>query len=155
MASVWRDHLKACLWGGLLLMSAWAHAQTSGEALYLQHCSACHQPDGSGAVGLAPPLKGDHWARLGASPVYLPTVLLKGLSGRIEVTGQTFVGNMPSFAASLDDAQIMALTAHVRSLQTATPTQLAWSEADIVRMRQLPGGPTVTRQLRQSILQGQ
>ena len=130
-------------------------AQPVGEKLFLEHCSACHQPDASGTVGLAPTLKGEHWAALGSHALYLPTVLLKGLSGRIDVAGQVFVGNMPSFAAVLDDAQILALTQHVRNLQTGATTPLALTTADVAGLRQAPGSPTQSRQLRQSLLQGQ
>jgi mono/diheme cytochrome c family protein len=72
-------------------------------ALFGLHCAACHQADGSGTVGLAPPLKGEHWGKLGADRGYLPMVLVHGLSGPIRVGAQTFVGSMPPFA-QLDDA---------------------------------------------------
>ena len=132
-----------------------AGAQPAGEKLYLEHCSACHQPDGSGTVGLAPALKGEHWAALANNELYVPTVLLKGLSGRIEVAGQVFVGSMPAFAAVLDDAQVLALSQHLRHWQAGALSPLAMTAADVARVRQAPGSPTQSRQLRQSVLTGQ
>lgn len=130
-------------------------AQPVGEKLFLEHCSACHQPDGSGTVGLAPALKGEHWTALASNELYVPTVLLKGLSGRIEVAGQVFIGNMPAFAAVLDDAQVLALSQHLRNLQAGASSALTLTAADVARVRQAPGSPTQSRQMRQSVLTGQ
>lgn len=127
-------------------------AQTApdGAALFAQHCAACHQPDGSGAVGLAPALKGEHWARLGEQRAYLPTVLVHGLSGPIKVNGVAFVGIMPAFGAQLDDATLAAIATHVRKLQGAEAQPFAAD--DIKAARDKPGSPPQTRQLRTQIL---
>ena len=138
-------------WLGMLATAA--VAQSPGAGLFAQHCSACHQPDGSGTVGLAPTLKGPHWQVLARAPEYLPRVILKGLSGRIDVAGQSFVGSMPGFAAQLDDAQVLAIVAHVHELQQRPAGTL--SLQDVVRLRQQAGTPPQTRQWRQQLLQGQ
>ena len=39
---------------------------------------------------ISPSLMGTHWQKLGADRSYLPTVLLKGLSGAIKVNGQPY-----------------------------------------------------------------
>lgn len=139
-----------------LLACALAHpnvwAQPTGIALYETYCSACHQSDGSGTVGLAPSLKGEHWQLLGHDGQYLLTVLTKGLSGRIEVNGQLFVGNMPSFASQLDDAALALLAQHVRTLQGSTRQSAPYSAEDVALVRQLPGSPPQTRQKRQALL---
>ena len=108
--------------GAALALGLPAAAQASAvaaAALFAQHCAACHQADGAGTVGLAPALKGEHWARLGPDRNYLPTVLLKGLSGPIKLGTETFVGSMPGFADALDDAALALLASHVRRLQGA------------------------------------
>lgn len=125
-----------------------AAAQPDGVALFGQHCAACHQADGSGTVGLAPPLKGEHWGKLGADRGYLPMVLVHGLSGPIRVGAQTFVGSMPPFA-QLDDSTLAALATHVRALQGGSQTYAA---ADIQAARGQPGSPPATRQRRVQIL---
>lgn len=136
-----------------VLLPAAAAAQADGAALFAQHCAPCHQPDASGTVGLAPPLKGEHWARLGAERSYLPTVLLHGLSGPIKLgAGQTFVGSMPAFA-QLDDATLAALATQLRRLQGAADDK-PYSADEFAALRPLPGGPPQTRQKRAQLLGG-
>ena len=129
---------------------AQAQAPADGAALFAQHCAACHQADASGTVGLAPPLKGEHWARLGAERSYLPTVLINGLAGAIQVGALRFVGSMPAFGAALDDAQLAALANHLRALQ-GTP-DAGYSAAEVAAVRQAPGSPPQTRQRRLQLL---
>ncbi|OYU72862.1 MAG: cytochrome C, partial [Burkholderiales bacterium PBB5] len=76
-----------------LTSSAWS---ADGAALVKQHCAICHQDSAGGTVGLAPSLLGEHWQKLGAERTYLPTVLIRGLSGPIKVGGVPFSGNMPA-----------------------------------------------------------
>ena len=132
---------------GLLAAGA-AAAQPDGAALFTQHCAACHQADGSGTVGLAPAIKGEHWAKLGSDRGYLPMVLVHGLSGPIRVGGQTFVGSMPAFA-QLDDGALAALATHLRKLQGGGET---FAAADVKAERDKPGSPPQTRQRRAQIL---
>ncbi len=122
-----------------------------GAALFAQHCAACHQADGSGTVGLAPALKGEHWARLGAQRDYLPAVLLKGMAGSIKVNGQTFVGSMPAFAGTLDDASLAAVATHLAVLQGETQ-RAPYAAADFAAARSAAGDPSKTRQLRRQVL---
>lgn len=137
--------------GALGSTCAFAQPVRDGAALYAQHCAACHQADGSGTVGLAPALKGAHWAALGGQRDYLPTVLLKGLSGRIKVGGQTFVGSMPTFAAQLDDDTLALIATHLATLQGAAD-RATYTAADFAPIRQGRGDPAQTRQRRQQIL---
>ena len=60
----------------VLMLPFAAAAQPDGAALFTQHCAPCHQADGTGTVGLAPMLKGEHWGKLGADRGYLPMVLV-------------------------------------------------------------------------------
>ena len=134
-----------------LLLTSPGHASPDGTALLAQHCAACHQPDASGTVGLAPTLKGEHWARLGAERSYLPTVLLKGLSGPIKVGAETFVGSMPAFAQQLSDAELAALGSHVRRLQGAVD-EAPLAAGEVKALRELPGSPPQSRQRRAQLL---
>ncbi len=129
---------------------AMAQPAPDGTALFAQHCAVCHLADGAGQAGLAPALKGDHWARLGEQRHYLPTVLLHGLAGAIKVNGQTFVGVMTAFGSQFDDASIAALATHVRRLQGADAP--AYSADEIKPLRNKPGNPQQTRQLRAQIM---
>ncbi|TDM05899.1 MAG: hypothetical protein C4K60_14505 [Ideonella sp. MAG2] len=134
----------------LLLCGAAAQAAPDGSALYGQHCAACHQGDGSGTVGLAPALKGEHWTRLGTERGYLAGVLQHGLSGPIVVNGQRFVGSMPAFGAQLDDEQLAAIANHVMSLQ-GRPAE-PYSAADLKAARDAGGSPPLSRERRTQLL---
>lgn len=128
-----------------------AQAQPDGAALYAQHCAVCHLADGAGQAGLAPSLKGEHWAKLGAERAYLPTVLVHGLAGAIKVNGQTFVGVMAAFGNQFDDATLAALATHVRKLQGAADAK-AYAAEEVKAVRDKPGNSQATRQLRGQIV---
>ena len=82
----------------------------------MQHCSVCHQADGSGVPGVTPPLKGAHWKRLlSHDGTYVLEVLLYGLNGKIEVAGDSYNGVMPSFS-KLTDTELALLVQHVNRL---------------------------------------
>jgi mono/diheme cytochrome c family protein len=83
-----------------------------GAATYV-NCQGCHQATGAGLPGFAPPLAGNmprlHNADGGRE--YLIDVLLYGLSGEIQVDGQTYNSNMPAWP-QLSDEQIAAVLNH-------------------------------------------
>ena len=78
-----------------------AVAQTPGQAVYGQNCSACHQLKGVGIPGAFPALAGDPIA-LGPTD-RLAALILRGRGG------------MPSFRNDLNDDQIAAALTYVRS----------------------------------------
>ncbi|MFO1218217.1 MAG: cytochrome c [Burkholderiaceae bacterium] len=136
-----------------LAAAAPAGARADGAALFAQHCATCHQADGSGTVGLAPPLKGEHWAKLGADRGYLPTVVVHGMSGSIKLGGgQTFVGAMPPLGQQLDDATIAEIATHVRRKLHGAADAPAYTPADVKAAREQPGSPPQTRQRRTQLL---
>jgi mono/diheme cytochrome c family protein len=79
-----------------------------GEAIYGLVCIACHQATGLGSPGQYPPLVGADWV-LG-SPNRLIRIPLHGLTGPIQVNGQTWNAAMPAFggAPPLDDDESLA-----------------------------------------------
>jgi len=66
----------------------------SGKKLYAT-CMTCHQANGQGVAGVYPPLAGAEWVT--GSEERLIRVLLHGLSGPIEVKGNTYNSLMPAF----------------------------------------------------------
>ena len=78
----------------LALLAAPAIAAGTGEALFADRCSGCHQPGGVGQSGLAPPLANKPlWSRLGPRGIdYLAGVLVGGFSGTITANGERFIG---------------------------------------------------------------
>lgn len=79
-----------------------AMAAPSGEQLYNDNCSACHQKNGLGIQGAFPALKGDKIA-LGNDKAVAFLVL----------TGK---GGMPAFKDETSDAELAAIMTYVRSM---------------------------------------
>ncbi|MBY0239564.1 MAG: cytochrome c [Burkholderiaceae bacterium] len=92
-----------------LLAGATAQAQqVNGAEIYKSSCAMCHQDQGQGAAGVAPPLKGSHWGKLSRVPGYAPGVLLAGMHGPISTDEGTFNGVMPT-QNRLTDGEIAAV----------------------------------------------
>jgi mono/diheme cytochrome c family protein/glucose/arabinose dehydrogenase len=89
-----------------------AESHSGGAALYAAHCASCHLPDGVGMAGLAPPLRGSEWV-LG-DPERLLSVILRGLSGPIEVAGQSYEFPLMPDHAKLADTEIAAIASWLR-----------------------------------------
>ncbi|WP_116367702.1 DUF7133 domain-containing protein [Parahaliea mediterranea] len=86
---------------------------SQGETFY-SHCAACHGADGAGVPGLAPALAGAEWVT--GPPEWLGRIILQGLTGPVEVKGETFNGVMPPHGhlAQLDDAVLAGLMTYLR-----------------------------------------
>ncbi len=144
----------AVLAGAVCLAAMPAAAALNGEAQFRQHCAACHQPDGSGVPGLAPPLA-NSLARHLASPragEYLARVVVGGLAGQITVAGQTMVGAMPGMPQLSDEEIGAVLNYVVRGLNGAAEDRV--SPADVASVRQSRPDPNDTLRLRRSLLGG-
>lgn len=83
----------------------------AGKALFTAVCAPCHQADGRGLDGLAPPLLDSEWV-LG-SPERLVRIILHGVRGQITVLGRVHMGDMPAFGA-FDDEQISGILTFLR-----------------------------------------
>jgi mono/diheme cytochrome c family protein len=82
-----------------------------GKRTY-NNCMACHQADGQGLEGQYPPLEGSRWVQ--GPPEVFARILLQGLSGEIDVEGETYAGNMPAWNR-FDDERIAAVMTYVRN----------------------------------------
>jgi len=103
---------------GLMLAAAAVQAQSPGEALYLQHCAVCHQPDGKGVPGFFPPLAGN--PRVTAEDpdqvqVYLGRVVF-GRHGGLIVDKQVYSGTMPpiGYVGRVNDSELLDLINYQR-----------------------------------------
>lgn len=88
----------------------------TGERLYKNNCQACHQANGAGVPGAFPPLAGSSWVV--GDEARIVKILLRGLSGPIEVEGNSYNGNMPSYGengAGWSDYQIASVATYVRA----------------------------------------
>jgi mono/diheme cytochrome c family protein len=84
---------------------------TAGEPIYIQYCSACHQPDGNGLPNLQPPLC-DNAVVMG-DPRLLIHVVLEGPAAVLPANRPKYQNAMPGFAI-LTDPQMAELLTYIR-----------------------------------------
>ena len=79
----------------------------NGRLVFDRTCAACHQANGKGMAGLAPPLADTLGPLLNSEDGrrYIAQVMVHGLSGRIVSQGQTFNLAMP-IQAELSDTDL-------------------------------------------------
>ena len=83
---------------------------TAGQQLYLQHCSNCHQEDGTGLRALYPPLvQSDYMI---ADPGRTICLISNGLEGPIQVNGLQYNLAMPS-NTGLTPLEIAEITTYI------------------------------------------
>jgi mono/diheme cytochrome c family protein len=83
----------------------------AGENLYIKHCLQCHQKDGSGVPNMFPPILKSDWVT--GDKIKLINVLLKGLRGDIEVSGDLYSQVMPK-QDYLTNAEIAQILTYIR-----------------------------------------
>jgi mono/diheme cytochrome c family protein len=96
---------------------AYQPVSAGGNALGKQYfdnvCALCHNTDGMGKPGQAPPFVGSEWV-LG-SPERMVRIPLVGLTGPVEVKGQTYnLTSMPAMGAAMTDEQLAAVLTYIR-----------------------------------------
>ena len=119
-----------------------------GKAQFAALCAACHQPEGQGLVGLAPPLVYSRWVL--ADERILASIVLNGKADENLV--------MPTLKAALDDDAIANVLTYVRNswghaAGAVTPETVArvrtttasreepWNEIDLAELsQQFAGG---------------
>lgn len=101
-----------------------------GKALYPATCGACHQLNGMGQDGLAPPLVDSEWAT--GSKDRAIRIVLQGVSGPIEVNGKTYNLLMPGLQTFTDD-QLSSLLTYVRREWGHTASAITPEEVAAVR----------------------
>lgn len=139
----WRPALLALLVGGAVP----AGAADLGEQVFQANCAVCHQPQAQGMPGLAPPLKSGQWAALAGVRDYVPSVLLGGMNGSLQLEGGKFMGVMPPMNR-LADEQIAAV---VNYLFAAVNGQDGWrplTPAEVGALRENPAPLAALRALR-------
>ena len=119
---------------------------TAGQQIYGTMCAPCHQLDGRGLNGLAPPLLGSKWV-----------VGRAGHAARIVLNGKEGQALMPPLSA-LTDEEVAAVLTYVRRAwgQTASPVEPSlvreargastgrtrpWTDEELARVTQPDGLP--------------
>jgi mono/diheme cytochrome c family protein len=82
-----------------------------GSVVFRGACAACHQLDGSGQQGLAPPLRDSEWVT-GPSE-RLVRIALHGVRGPIEVDGTRWDLEMPG-QGHLSDQELAQVLSYLR-----------------------------------------
>ena len=108
-----------------------AEPALDGAPIYANRCVVCHQADGNGMPGLFPPLANSEWVTGSADNV--ARAVLAGVTGPIEVAGETYNSAMPGLAAQMSDEEIAAVVTHVRT--SFGNNASAMTAADVARVR--------------------
>jgi len=96
------------------VMGSDGDSKSKGLAIFQKICAACHQQDGAGKEGVAPPLATSEWVKA-ASGDRLVRIVLNGLSGPVQVQDKTWNLAMPPLRENLDDDQIAMVLNYIRS----------------------------------------
>jgi len=108
-----------------------AASAPDGRQIFSTTCASCHQASGEGVEGTYPPLAGSEWVT--GSEERVVRILLHGLSGPVDVAGETYSGAMPAWGGALNDAQIAAVTTYVRGSWGNKAAPIA--QATVARVR--------------------
>ncbi|MBW6536061.1 MAG: cytochrome c [Mariniphaga sp.] len=105
-------------------------ANHPGKKVYASFCLACHMADGSGVPGMHPPLIQTEWVT--GDKERLINITLKGMSGKIEVNGETYNSIMPPHS-HLSDKQIADVLTYVRKSFGNNASEVMIEEVQKVR----------------------
>ncbi len=83
----------------------------AGEAAYLAHCAACHQPNGKGLPGAFPPVAGSDFLTNNDKPKVIASIL-QGISGKLVVNGVEYNNVMPAMS-HISDADIAHIVNYI------------------------------------------
>jgi ubiquinol-cytochrome c reductase cytochrome b subunit len=100
----------------------------AGAQVYSANCSGCHGATGLGTPGTFPPLAQNPVVT--GDPNALIKIVANGLSGSVNVKGQTYNGQMPAWKGNLTNAQIANVVTYLRNAwgnkaSTVTEAQVA------------------------------
>ncbi|MGO8696366.1 MAG: c-type cytochrome [Limisphaerales bacterium] len=91
-----------------------ARKRAMGRDIYHKTCELCHQINGMGQEGKAPPLVGSEWV-LAPHGDRIVRIALNGLTGPVTVKGQEWNLTMPPWRDNYNDEQIAAVLTYIRS----------------------------------------
>lgn len=145
--------LKKWILAGSVVVTATSAlaGDVAGAELYGKHCVVCHQANGEGAPGIAPPISGTLMkrAKTANGRDFLAQVMVSGMVGTISSHGMRYLGNMPSFNA-LSDGELASVLNHVLLAFNGADLPLAAETFAAARVRAMP--PAEVFKLRKSLL---
>ena len=96
------------------VMESGSDPNAKGREIFMKICAACHQRDGEGKDGVAPPLVGSEWV-IAPDGGRMVRIVLNGLQGPIRVRGREWNLVMPPWRNNLDDDQVAVVLSFIRS----------------------------------------
>ncbi len=102
-----------------------------GKAVYDNICALCHNTDGAGKPGQAPPFIKSDWA-LGP-PNRMIRIPLAGLTGPVNVAGQEWNLSMPAMGAALSDEDLAAVLTYIRQSWGNNASEITPDQVKAVR----------------------
>lgn len=102
------------------------------QKLYNTFCGTCHQQNGKGARGRMPPLAGTDWVT--GNKERLITVVLNGLQGPLEISGENYNGVMPPHRFLKDD-EIATILSYIRKSFGNNASSVSTEEVKKIRDR--------------------
>ena len=136
------------LGGAVAALLLCGQAFAGGEELFNQHCSSCHGVGATGIAGIAPPLHNPAlWQKHGAQAAsYLSGVWASGMSGTLEIDGQSYRGLVMPPQTQIPAAELEQIAGYL--LHDVNGVAQTVSQAQIEAARQSPPGHTQLRALR-------
>ncbi len=104
-----------------------------GQNVYLINCLACHQVDGGGVPHLNAPLDGATAVKAN-DKAKLIRIVLKGMTDRVEIDGESYSNNMAPHP-ELTDQQISDVLTYVRNSWTNKASAVTQAEVKAVRAK--------------------
>jgi len=89
-------------------------AMAVGRGVFDKTCVLCHQANGMGKEGTAPPLSGSEWV-LAAKGDRIARIVLNGFTGPVTIKGQEWNLTMVAWRDNYSDEQIAAVLTYIRS----------------------------------------
>ncbi len=119
-----------------------------GQGVY-RTCAACHGPEGQGTPGVFPPLVDTDWV-LGSKD-RLIRIVLNGLTGPIEVRGETYNMPMGGLGGALNDREVAAVLTYIRQAWGNEASEVTLEEVSDVRSEVGTRGPWTAEELEQFV----
>ena len=110
-----------------------ASSMDRGKLVYLSQCLTCHQVDGGGVPHLNAPLDGAT-AVVGKDKAKIISIVLKGMTDRVEIDGEFYSNNMAPHR-ELTDQQIADVLTYVRNTWTNKASAVTPAEVKAVRAK--------------------
>lgn len=110
-----------------------AASKERGKLVYMQHCLTCHQVDGGGVPHLNAPLDGASLV-VGKDKAKIISIVLKGMTDRVEIDGEFYSNNMASHK-ELTDQQIADVLTYIRNNWSNKASSVTPSEVKAVRAK--------------------